>query len=109
MQDRKHRKWYNNHGNMDGKQKYGKMQAWKANKSMGKCRKMTYNGENGKKVGKQRRKHFKNAGNESKSMRKCRIEITGNGIKTMGTWKAKIQEMSWEAEEMRSKCRNPGN
>ena len=40
-----------NHGNMDGKQKYGKMQAWKANKSMGKCRKMTYNGENGKKLG----------------------------------------------------------
>ena len=38
MQDRKHRKWYNNHGNMDGKQKYGKMQAWKASKSMGKCR-----------------------------------------------------------------------
>ena len=51
MQDRNHRKWYNNHGNMDGKQKYGKMQAWKANKSMGKCRKMTYNGENGKKLG----------------------------------------------------------
>ena len=51
MQDRKHRKWYNNHGNMDGKQKYGKMQAWKANKSMGKCRKMTYNGENGTKLG----------------------------------------------------------
>ena len=42
-------------------------------------------------------------------MGKCRIEITGNGIKTMGTWKAKMQEMSWEAEEMRSKCRNPGN
>ena len=38
MQDRKHRKWYNNHGNMDGKQKYGKMQAWKASKNMGKCR-----------------------------------------------------------------------
>ena len=51
MQDRKHRKWYNNHGNMDGKQKYGKMQAWKASKSMGKCRKMTYKGENGKKLG----------------------------------------------------------
>ena len=27
------------------------MQAWKANKSMGKCRKMTYNGENGTKLG----------------------------------------------------------
>ena len=36
---------------MDGKQKYGKMHAWKANKSMGKYRKMTYNGENGKKLG----------------------------------------------------------
>ena len=37
------------------------------------------------KVGKQHRKYSKNAGNESKSMGKCRIEITGNGIKTMGT------------------------
>ena len=37
MQDRNHRKWYNNHGNMDGKQKYGKMQAWEASKSIGKC------------------------------------------------------------------------
>ena len=36
---------------MDGKQKYGKMHAWKANKSMGKCRNMMYNGENGKKLG----------------------------------------------------------
>ena len=42
-------------------------------------------------------------------MGKCRIEIIGNGIKTMGTWKAKMQEMSWEAKETRSKCRNPGN
>ena len=44
---------------MEGKQKYGKMQAWKANKSIGKCRKMTYNGENWKTVGKQRRKYYK--------------------------------------------------
>ena len=51
MQDRRYRKWYNNDGNMDGKQKYGKMHSWKANKSMGKCRNMTYNGENGKKLG----------------------------------------------------------
>ena len=94
---------------MEGKQKYGKMQAWKANKSMGKCRKMTYNGENGKKLGSSVENIAKNAGNESKSMGKCAIEITGNGIKIMGTWKAKMQEMSWEAEEMRSKCRNPGN
>ena len=90
MQDRKRRKWYNNHGNMDGKQKYGKMQAWKANKSMGKCRNMMYNGENG-------------------NMGKCRIDNTGNGIKAMETWKAKMQEMSWEAEGMKAKCRNPGN
>ena len=31
------------------------------------------------------------------------------GIKAMETWKAKMLDMSWEAEEMRSKCRNPGN
>ena len=37
------------------------------------------------KVGKQRRTYDKNAGNESKNMGKCRIEITGNGKKTMGT------------------------
>ena len=61
------------------------------------------------KAGKQRRKYYENAGNESKNMGKCRIEIIGNGIKTMGTWKAKMQEMSWEAKETRSKCRNPGN
>ena len=85
------------------------MHAWKANKSMGKCRKMMYNGENGKKVGKQRRKYSKNAGNESKHMGKCRIENTGNGIKAMETWKAKMQDMSWEAEGMKAKCRNPGN
>ena len=36
---------------MDGKQKCGKMHAWKANKSMGKCRNMMYNGENGTKLG----------------------------------------------------------
>ena len=42
-------------------------------------------------------------------MGKRRIEITGNGIKTMGTWKAKMQEMSWEAEKTRSKCREPGS
>ena len=65
---------------MEGKQKYGKMQ-----------------------------EHDKNAGNESKSMGKCRIDNTGNGIKAMETWKAKMQDMSWEAEGMRSKCRNPGN
>ena len=51
MQDRRYRKWYNNDGNMDGKQTYGKMHAWKANKRMGKCRNMMYNGENGKKLG----------------------------------------------------------
>ena len=51
MQDRRYRKWYNNDGNMDGKQKYGKMHAWKANKRMEKCRNMMYNGENGKKLG----------------------------------------------------------
>ena len=61
------------------------------------------------KVGTQRRKYFENAGNESKSMGKCRIEITGNGMKAMETRKAKMQDMSWEAKEMRSKCRNPGN
>ena len=82
---------------MEGKQKYGKMQENDVQR-----RKWD-------KVGKQRRKYYKTAGNESKNMGKCRIEITGNGIKTRGTWKAKIQEMSWEAEEMRSKCRNPGN
>ena len=36
---------------MDGKQKYGKMHAWKANKSMGKCRNRMYNGDNVKKLG----------------------------------------------------------
>ena len=75
---------------MDGKQKCGKMHAWKANKSMGKCRNMMYNGENG-------------------NMGKCRIDNTGNGIKAMETWKAKMQDMSWEAEGMKAKCRNPGN
>ena len=42
-------------------------------------------------------------------MGKCGIENTGNGIKAMETWKAKMQDMSWEAEEMKAKCRNPGN
>ena len=26
-----------------------------------------------------------------------------------GNTEAKMQDMSWEAKEMRSKCRNPGN
>ena len=42
-------------------------------------------------------------------MGKCRIDNTGNGIKAMETWKAKMQDMSWEAEGMKAKCRNPGN
>ena len=82
---------------MEGKQKYGKMQEHDLQR------------RKWEKVGKQRRKYYKNAGNESKSMGKCRIEITGNGMKAMETWKAKMQDMSWEAKEMRSKCRNPGN
>ena len=47
--------------------------------------------------------------NAGKQRRTEEIKITGNGIKTMGKWKGKMQEMSWEAEETRSKCRNPGN
>ena len=31
------------------------------------------------------------------------------GKKAMETWKANMLDMSWQAEEMRSKCRNPGN
>ena len=58
---------------MEGKQKYGKMQENDVQR------------RKWEKVGKQRRKDYKNAGNESKSMGKCRIEITGYGIKTMGT------------------------
>ena len=56
---------------MDGKQKYGKMQEHDVQR-----RKWD-------KVGEQRRKYYKNAGNESKSMGKCRIDNTGNGIKAM--------------------------
>ena len=52
---------------MEGKQKYGKMQEHDVQR------------RKWKKVGKQRRKYYKNAGNESKSMGKCRIENTGNG------------------------------
>ena len=58
---------------------------------------------------KHRKKQESRSGNESTSMGKRRIEITGHGIKTMGTWKAKMQEMSWEAEATRSKCREPGS
>ena len=42
------------------------------------------------------------------NMGNCRIDNTGNSIKAMETWKAKMQDMSWEAEEMKAKCRNPG-
>ena len=66
------------------------MHAWKANKSMGKCRNMMYNGKNG------------NMGN-------CRIDNTGNSIKAMETWKAKMQDMSWEAEGMKAKYSDAGN
>ena len=82
---------------MEGKQKYGKMQENDVQR------------RKWEKVGKQRRNYYKNAGNESKSMGKCRIDNTGNGIKAMETWKAKMQDMSWEAEGMKAKCRNPGN
>ena len=70
-----------------------------------------YNGENGKKLGssvehiiktqEMRARAWENAGQT--------IDNTGNGIKAMETWKAKMQDMSWEAEGMKAKCRNPGN
>ena len=49
---------------------------------------------------------WKNAGKRRKTEE---IKIIGNCIKTMGKWKGKMQEMSWYAEETRSKSRNPGN
>ena len=66
--------------------------AWQAEKVKAKAQEKTESSvenitvsKTWEKAGKQRRKYYENAGNESKSMGKCRIEIRGNGIKTMET------------------------